>query len=157
MDQDLQLHIGSRYTIALVVFFIPYFFFELPSNIVLRRVGSANWLSFISFSWGVVMLGQGFVKNYQALAACRVLLGLFEAGFFPGCVYLVSCWYVRYEVQKRLAAFYLVSVLVGGFSNILAFGLMQMEGVGGQRGWQWIFVSSCRLQRLSASESQYFN
>lgn len=49
--------------------------------------------------------------------------------------------YVRYEVQKRLAAFYLISVLVGGFSNILAYGLMQMEGVGGQRGWQWIFVS----------------
>ena len=49
--------------------------------------------------------------------------------------------YVRYEVQKRLAAFYLVSVFVGGFSNILAYGLMQMEGVGGLRGWQWIFVS----------------
>lgn len=54
---------------------------------------------------------------------------------------------MRYEVQKRLAAFYLVSVFVGGFSNILAYGLMQMEGVGGQRGWQWIFVS------LPSSES----
>ncbi|KEF56660.1 uncharacterized protein A1O9_06849 [Exophiala aquamarina CBS 119918] len=150
MGEDLGLHIGSRYTIALVVFFPPYFFFELPSNIVLRRVGSANWLSFIAFAWGTVMLGQGFVKNYAALAACRALLGLFEAGFFPGCVYLVTCWYVRYEVQKRLAAFYLVSVFVGGFSNILAYGLMQMEGVGGQRGWQWIFIIEGLLTQLVA-------
>jgi len=140
MDQDLGLRIGNRYTIALVMFFPPYFFFELPSNILLRRVGSANWLSFIAFSWGVVMIGQGFVESYKTLALCRFLLGLFEAGFFPGCVYLVSCWYVRYEVQKRLAAFYLTSALIGGFSNILAYGLMQMEGLSGIRGWQWIFI-----------------
>ncbi|KAH0536650.1 hypothetical protein FGG08_006495 [Glutinoglossum americanum] len=139
MGVDLKLNIGSRYSIVLVVFFIPYFLFELPSNLVLRMVGTANWLSFIAFAWGTVMLGQGFVKNYQALAVCRTLLGFFEAGFFPGCVYLVSCWYVRYEVQKRLAAFYLFSVLVGGFSNILAFALMHIKA-GGLHGWRWIFI-----------------
>ena len=80
MDEALGLSIGNRWSIILVVFFIPYMIFELPSNIVLRKVGSANWLSFIAFAWGTVMLGQGFVKSYQALAACRVLLGLFEAG-----------------------------------------------------------------------------
>ena len=58
MDEDLRLDIGNRYTVALVVFFPPYFLFELPSNIVLRKVGSANWLAFIAFSWGVVMIGQ---------------------------------------------------------------------------------------------------
>lgn len=61
-------------------------------------------------------------------------------GFFPACVYLVSCWYVRYEVQKRMAAFYLISVFVGGFSAILAYGLMQMEGLANIRGWSWIFI-----------------
>ena len=85
MDEDLELYIGNRYTIALVVFFPPYFLFELPSNIVLRKVGSANWLAFIAFSWGCVMIGQGFAPNYSALAGCRTMLGLFEAGFFPGC------------------------------------------------------------------------
>ena len=55
---------------------------KLPSNLALRRVGTANWLSFIAFSWGTVMLGQGFVKNFQALAVCRTLLGFFEAGEF---------------------------------------------------------------------------
>jgi len=140
MDKDLQLRVGNRYNITLLVFFIPYMIFELPSNLVLRRVGSANWLAFIALSWGTVMLGQGFVKSWQALTACRLLLGLCEAGFFPGCVYLVSCWYVRYEVQKRLAAFYLFSVFIGGLANILAYGLMHMDGLGGVRGWSWIFI-----------------
>lgn len=68
---------------------------------VLRKVGSANWLSFIALSWGAVMIGQGFVESWITLGICRVLLGAFEAGFFPGCVYLITCWYRRYEVQKR--------------------------------------------------------
>lgn len=58
MEEDLRLDIGNRYTVALVVFFPPYFLFELPSNLVLRKVGAANWLAFIAFSWGVVMIGQ---------------------------------------------------------------------------------------------------
>lgn len=80
MEADLELFIGNRYTVALLVFFIPYFLFELPSNLILRRVGSANWLAFIAFSWGCVMLGQGFLHSWEALTACRLLLGFFEAG-----------------------------------------------------------------------------
>ncbi|KAI5788283.1 major facilitator superfamily domain-containing protein [Geopyxis carbonaria] len=140
MTVDLELYVGDRYSIALLIFFIPYFIFELPSNIVLRKVGAAVWLSGIVLAWGSVMIGMGFVKDWKLLVVCRAILGFFEAGFFPACVYLVSCWYVRYEVQKRMAAFYLVSVLVGGFSSILAYGLMQLEGTHGIRGWSWIFI-----------------
>jgi len=60
-----------------------YFIFELPSNLVLRRVGSAIWLSSIAFSWGVVTIGMGFIKDWRILAVCRVLLGFFESGEFP--------------------------------------------------------------------------
>lgn len=140
MDKELKLTINNRYTIALLVFFIPYFLFELPSNILLRMVGSANWLSSIALCWGTFMLGQGFVRTFPQLVVCRLMLGFFEAGFFPGCIYLISCWYVRYETQKRMAAFYLISTLIGGFSNILAYGLMQMQGVRGYSGWRWIFI-----------------
>lgn len=119
MDKELGFKIGDRYSIALLMFFITYFIFEIPSNIVLRKVGAANWLSFLCFSWGVVILGRfigelkasstmtderigaGFTKKWWEIVICRALLGLFEAGFFPGCVYLISCWYTRYEVQKR--------------------------------------------------------
>ncbi|TGZ81514.1 MFS general substrate transporter [Ascodesmis nigricans] len=140
MMLDLELYIGDRYSIALLMFFVPYFIFELPSNILLRKVGAAKWLGTIVVAWGAVMLGMGWVKTWTQLVACRTVLGFFEAGFFPACVYLVSCWYVRFEVQKRMAAFYLVSVFVGGFSAILAYGLMQMEGRHGIRGWRWIFI-----------------
>ncbi|KAL1959308.1 hypothetical protein VTO42DRAFT_2495 [Malbranchea cinnamomea] len=148
MNEELELYIGDRYSVALLVFFIPYFFFELPSNIVLRKVGAANWLAFIALAWGTFMLGQGFVKNYQSLVAFRFLIGFFEAGFFPACVYLISCWYVRYEVQVRLASFYLVSVAVGGFSSILAYGLMQMQGLRGYLGWRWIFIIEGLITQL---------
>ncbi|KAL2379374.1 hypothetical protein RJZ90_005326 [Blastomyces dermatitidis] len=146
MHKELELYIGSRYTIALLVFFIPYFLFELPSNIVLRKVGSANWLAFIAFAWGSFMLGQGFVNSYEALTALRFLLGFFEAEKLEG----------RHKclLRARLAAFYLFSVLVGGFSSILAYGLMQMEGLQGYLGWRWIFVSLMKKFGTKSHEDQ---
>ncbi|EFR00233.1 hypothetical protein MGYG_03236 [Nannizzia gypsea CBS 118893] len=150
LNQELKLYIGSRYSIALLVFFIPYFIFELPSNLLLRKVGSAAWLAGIAFAWGTIMLGSGFIHNYQSLVVLRFLLGVFEAGLFPGCVYLISCWYVRYEVQTRLAIFYLTSVLAGGFSSILSFGLIQMEGLAGFHGWRWIFIVEGAMTQVIA-------
>ncbi|CAI6337172.1 unnamed protein product [Periconia digitata] len=155
MGADLALQVGDRYTIVLVLFFPTYALLELPSNMVLRKLGAARWLSFIGLSWGAVMIGQGFTKHWIALAICRVLLGAFEAGFFPGCVYLITCWYKRFEVQKRLGGFYLVSVGIGGIANILAYGLMQMEGVGNLRGWRWIFIIEGILTCLLAIASYF--
>lgn len=70
------------------VFFVPYILFELPSNLVLKRLGARNWLSFIVIAWGAVMTGMAFVTDWRQLVACRVLLGVLESGFFPGCVSL---------------------------------------------------------------------
>ncbi|EEP80228.1 predicted protein [Uncinocarpus reesii 1704] len=126
MEKELRLDIGNRYSIALLVFFIPYLIFE------------------------------GFITNYASLIVCRLFVGFFESGFFPGCVYLISCWYARYEVQKRLAAFYLSAVLVGGFSGILAFGLMQLQGVRGYLGWRWIFIIEGLITQLIAIFSWFF-
>ncbi|KAF2009766.1 MFS general substrate transporter [Aaosphaeria arxii CBS 175.79] len=140
MDKELHFEKGSRYSIALLVFFITYFIFEIPSNVVLRKVGAANWLSFLCFAWGVVILGAGFAKKWTDIVVCRLLLGLFEAGFFPGSVYLISCWYTRYEVQKRLATFYAINIFANGFGSILAYGIMQLNGKAGYLGWRWIFI-----------------
>ena len=60
--------------------------------------------------------------------------------YFPGCVFLLSCWYLRFAVQKRFSAFYLLALLSSGFSNILAYGLSEMKGIGGLNGWRWIFI-----------------
>lgn len=73
--------------------------------------------------WGAVMIGMGFVENHKQLSALRVVLGFFEAGFFPGCVYLLSTWYTRYEVGKRYALFYILGCVASAFSGILAYGV----------------------------------
>lgn len=117
MGKDLQLTVGERYSIITAVFFPPYVVFELPSNMALRKVGCRVWLSLITVLWGGVMLGMAFLTNWHQLLVCRVLLGVLEAGFFPGCVYLISCWYTRAEVQKRIAAFYLTAMVISGVSG----------------------------------------
>jgi len=86
------------------------------------------------------MTGMAFVPSWQALAGLRALLGALEAGFFPACAYLVSCWYKRSEMQFRLACFYLVSTLAAGFSSILAYGLGRLHGRNGRAGWRWVFL-----------------
>ena len=101
MDQELGISKGNRYTILVMMFFIPYILFELPANVAMRKAGPAKWLGAIGFAWGIVTIGMGFVHSWGALLSCRVFFGAFEAGLFPGSIYLMSCWYKRYEVQKR--------------------------------------------------------
>ncbi|KAF2198050.1 MFS general substrate transporter [Delitschia confertaspora ATCC 74209] len=140
MEQDLGIEKGDRYSIALLMFFIPYFIFEIPSNLVIRKFGAANWLAFLSFAWGIVILGGAFAKDWTVVVGVRILIGVFEAGFFPGCLFLISCWYERYQIQKRIAVFYSVNLLAGGFGNILAYGINKLDGTSGYRGWRWIFI-----------------
>ncbi|QPC71258.1 hypothetical protein HYE68_002010 [Fusarium pseudograminearum] len=140
MDEDLGLAQGNRVSIALMVFFIGYIIFEIPSNAFIHKLGAANWLAFLAVAWGLVSLGIGFLHNWIGLAILRSLLGVFEAGFFPGCVYLVSSWYKRYEVQKRMAGFFLTASALSAFANILAYGLIQISKHHHYKGWRWIFI-----------------
>lgn len=85
--QGLEADLGMRnndYNIALFIFFIPYILFEVPSNLVLKKLAPSTWLSLIMVLWGIATVGMGLVKNFGGLIAMRVLLGLFEAGLFPG-------------------------------------------------------------------------
>lgn len=84
MDEDLGLDQGSRASISLMVFFIGYIIFEIPSNAFIHKLGAANWLAFLAVAWGLVSLGIGFLHNWHGFAVLRSLLGVFEAGFFPG-------------------------------------------------------------------------
>jgi MFS family permease len=88
----------------------------------------------------VIIIGFGFAKNWSTLVALRLILGILEAGYFPGCVYLLSTWYTKFQVAKRYSVFYLIGSMASALSGILAYALMQMEGVAGIRGWQWIFI-----------------
>lgn len=90
--------------------------------------------------WGVVTICQGVVKTQGQLVACRFLLGIFEAGFVPGCTYLISMYYKRHELQWRFNLFFSASILSGAFSGLLAYAIANMSGIRGYKGWRWIFI-----------------
>lgn len=83
------------------------------------------------------MVGMGLIDDWSSLAGLRVILGILEAGYFPGAVYLLSTWFVRYDVGKRYAVFYMIGSLASAISGILAYGLMQMDGIANYAGWRW--------------------
>ncbi|KAG4440833.1 hypothetical protein IFR05_003705 [Cadophora sp. M221] len=150
MQQDLGLAVGDRYTVIVMVFFVAYmttpesekveWLIDVLKNIILPKAGPANWLAFLGVGFGSVLIGMGFVKSWGMMALCRALLGILEAGFLPGCTYLITCWYTRFEVGKRLAGFWILSVILGGFAAIFAYVLTLLKGREGLNGWQWIFI-----------------
>lgn len=140
MIKELGLHIGTRYSVIVLIFFVPYVIFQPAMTIITRKLGPTFFLGTIVISWGVILIGMGFTKDWKQMVICRMLLGLLEAGYFPGCVYLLSSWYVRYDVQKRFSVFYLIGCVASALAGILAFGLSQMNGIQGLGGWRWIFI-----------------
>ncbi|KAJ6134596.1 hypothetical protein N7523_000918 [Penicillium sp. IBT 18751x] len=139
MLTDLNFN-GTRYSLVVLMFFITYVVFQPPATVLIRKMGPPYFLSLMVFCWGALMLGMGFAKKWEEILAIRILLGVFAAGYFPGCMYLLSCWYMRYEVQKRFAVFYGVGCVASALSGILAFGLTKMNGTRGIAGWRWIFI-----------------
>lgn len=90
------------------------------------------------FIWGCTTIGVKGVDSLGGLIGIRIALGAIEAGFFPGVLLLLSCWYKPSELSKRLAFFYSASLISGAFSGLLAGGIIDgMEGLGGVRGWKW--------------------
>lgn len=108
-----------KQNVATLVFFTTYIVFQPPSTIIVRKLGPRAHLAGITLAWGAVMLGMGFVKDWQALSALRVILGVLEAGFFPSCVYLLSTWYTRFEVGKRYSVFYVLGCVASACAGIL--------------------------------------
>jgi sugar phosphate permease len=118
------------------------------------------YLGILITCWGIIMTLTGLVQNFAGMLVTRFLLGVFEyalttlaiyqlkfvansanrAGFFPGAVYLCTFWYMPKDLSTRVAVFYCASALSGAFSGLLAAGIAQMDGVGGQEGWRWIFL-----------------
>lgn len=132
MNKELVLtkFVGNvnRYGVVTLVFFTTYIVFQPPSTIIVRKLGPRIHLSLIVLLWGAVMVGMGFVKDWESLAALRIVLGILEAGFFPSCVYLLSTWYTRYDVGKRYSVFYILGSLASACAGILAYGVSFSPG-----------------------------
>ncbi|KNZ75154.1 hypothetical protein J132_04639 [Termitomyces sp. J132] len=137
-----DLHItDTQYLLALTIFFFSYAIFEVPSNIFLKRLRPSIWLSFLMLGWGVMMTLQGLVHNFGGLMGMRWMLGVWEAGLFPGVNYYLSCWYKRSEFGLRAALFFTAASVSGAFGGLLAAAIANMDGIGGKPAWAWIFNS----------------
>lgn len=137
MEPDLNMT-GSDYNIALFTFFILYILLEVPSNIILKKMRPSIFLSSIMLAWGIITVCMGVTQSFAGLVVCRVILGAFEAGFFPGAIYLISMFYKRHELQWRINLFFSASIIAGAFSGLLAFAIAKMDGIAGYGGWRWM-------------------
>ncbi|KAI4246535.1 MAG: hypothetical protein L6R40_001898 [Gallowayella cf. fulva] len=139
LQEELRLK-NTQYNTALTIFFVPYIVFEIPSNVLLKKLKPHVWLSACMFLFGLVTICQGLVQNYSGLLATRFFLGLAESGMFPGSFYLIGMWYKRSEAQKRYSFFFGSTSLAGAFGGLLASAIGKMEGMRDYRGWRWIFI-----------------
>ncbi|KAK1144192.1 hypothetical protein N8T08_005605 [Aspergillus melleus] len=140
MEVDLELS-SNQYSIALVVFFIGYVVFEVPSNLALGRSRPSIFLPSIMILWGALTCVMAVIKDFSHLVALRVILGCVEAGFAPGVILLLSSWYKQAEQSKRFGVFISAAVLSGAFGGLIAAGIVDgLEGVHGIRGWRWLFI-----------------
>lgn len=139
MNQDLGLS-ASVFGFGSGIFFIGYFLFEVPSNLIMERIGARLWIARIMISWGVVSAGMMFMKGPTSFYALRFLLGLAEAGFFPGMILYLTYWFPRRDHARVIALFMTANAMAGVVGGPISGALLTMHGVGGLAGWQWLFL-----------------
>jgi MFS transporter, ACS family, tartrate transporter len=135
-----QLHLTDRmYGRAAGMFFAGYFLFQLPSNLVLERIGVRKWISALMVVWGVVSCSMIFVRGPVSFYVLRFLLGAAEAGFFPGMILYMKRWFPASSRARAVAWFMTANPLAGVFGSPISGALLGLHGAGLQ-GWQWLFV-----------------
>jgi MFS transporter, ACS family, tartrate transporter len=122
------------------IFFLGYCLFEIPSNIILERVGARIWIARIMVTWGLISAGLMFVRTPVAFYLLRFLLGAAEAGFFPGVIYYLSLWYPTAQRARAIAAFMTAVPVTGLIGGPLSGALLELDGIHGLAGWQWLFL-----------------
>src|SRR5262245_30447285 len=123
------------------VFFLGYFLFEVPSNLILARVGARAWIARIMITWGLIASAMAIVRTPAEFYGLRFLLGVAEAGFFPGVIYYLSQWVPASARASAISRFMTATVVAGIVGGPLSAALFKLDGMGGLAGWQWIFVA----------------
>ncbi|KXT00535.1 hypothetical protein AC579_8832 [Pseudocercospora musae] len=143
ITDDFQEDVGitqNQFNVGQQMLSLGIVLFEIPSNMILYRVGPGKWLTLQLFLFGIVSTFQAFQNNYGAFIATRFLLGITESGFIPGGLWTLSTWYTKAETAKRVMIFYFGNQLGQASAKLLAYGILHMRGVGDKAGWFWLFV-----------------
>lgn len=141
LEEDLRLT-GSQYQTAVSILFVGYVLMQVPSNLFLKSIGKpAYYLPTAMGLWGLVSGATGAVQSFGGLVACRVIVGVLEAAYWPGCMFYLSCWYTQKELGGRTAILFMGCLLSGAFSGLIAAGILDgMDGVAGLPSWRWLFI-----------------
>jgi MFS transporter, ACS family, tartrate transporter len=148
MDADLGLS-ETAYGFGAGVFFLAYFLFEVPSNIIMDKVGARVWIARIMLSWGIVSGAMAFIPNIahatglgadHTFYLLRILLGFAEAGFFPGIIFFLTLWFPA-SYRARIVGYFMAAIpLSSALGSPVSATLLGLDGAAGLRGWQWLFI-----------------
>jgi MFS transporter, ACS family, tartrate transporter len=139
MSHDIGLTDAS-YGLGAGIFFIAYFFFEVPSNLILERFGARKWIARIMVTWGVFSGAMAFVGGETGFYVLRVLLGVAEAGFFPGIIFYLTLWFPAAHRARIIGLFMAAIPLSSVIGAPISGALLGLDGAMGLRGWQWLFI-----------------
>ncbi|KAJ7736741.1 major facilitator superfamily domain-containing protein [Mycena maculata] len=140
MQKDLGYG-SNQYSVILLMFFVSYVIFEIPSNMILTRLRPSFYLSGVAVLWGGIAACLAACNSWQQLAGVRFALGVIEAGFAPGVAYYLSSWYKRHELAKRYSIYYTATAISGAFSGLLAGVIIEhLDGKHGLAGWKWLLL-----------------
>jgi ACS family tartrate transporter-like MFS transporter len=141
LQMQADLGFGDAvYGLGAGIFFIGYFLFEVPSNLILERVGPRFWISRIMITWGLVSSAMMFVRDPATFYALRFLLGVAEAGFFPGMILYLTYWFPAAERARAVAKFMTATAMAGVIGGPVSGALLELDGLAGLAGWQWLFL-----------------
>lgn len=139
MNADLGLS-ASMYGLGVGMFYISYILFEIPSNVIMTKVGARRWIARIMITWGIVSMGMAWVHSANQLYIMRFLLGMAEAGFAPGIIYYISCWFPKSHRARAMSFFYMGSVAASIIGLPISGAILNMHGLAEIAGWRWLFV-----------------
>jgi ACS family tartrate transporter-like MFS transporter len=140
MNRELGLS-AAVFGFGAGIFFIGYFVLEIPSNLILQRLGARLWISRIMISWGVVAIAMMFIRGARSFYLLRFLLGAAEAGFFPGIIFYLTHWFPSRERARAISLFMTATQIAGVVGGPLSGALLAMSGVWHLAGWQWLFLA----------------
>jgi MFS family permease len=138
MNKDLGLS-ASAFGFGAGIFFLAYFLFEVPSNLFLERVGARKWIARIMFTWGVLSGAMAFIGGETGFYVVRVLLGIAEAGFFPGIIFYLTLWFPA-VYRARIVGYFMAAIPLSTAISPRVSPAAGARRVLGLKGWQWLFV-----------------
>jgi ACS family tartrate transporter-like MFS transporter len=139
MNQDVGLS-PYVYGLGAGIFFLGYALFEVPSNMVLERVGARRWIARIMITWGIISGMMALTVGPASFLTLRFLLGVAEAGFFPGIIFYLSCWFPAAYRARVISTLFIAVPVSNAVASVISGAILEMDGIWGLHGWQWVFI-----------------